>query len=69
VGIGWEKAGAASPAPGTVVPMTDPAELADRLEELESRPLEERAPGYADLLEQLRTRLEDSGTRSAGEPD
>jgi hypothetical protein len=49
--------------------MPDPAELTDRLEELESRPLEERAPGYAELLEQLRTRLEDPGTRPSGESD
>jgi len=69
VGIGWEKTETAPPPPGTVAPVTEPIDLAARLDELESRPLEERAPGYADLLEQLRTRLEDPGTRSAGESD
>lgn len=69
MGIGWETTEAAWPTPGTVVPVTDPIDLAVRLEQLESRPLEDRAPGYSGLLEELRTRLEDPGTRRAGESE
>ncbi|WP_200919290.1 hypothetical protein [Curtobacterium sp. Leaf261] len=51
--------------------MTDPASdedvrgLADRVRDVEGRPLEERSGAFAALHDELRTRLEGGGSASA----